>query len=92
MTIAAQLIDSFARIVRADGGQLTLLAEQEGRIELGYAPGHDPECADGACVLPHVELQEMMSEWLSRRAPGTAVVVRLMQNSRPGAAQQEKPA
>lgn len=77
MTVAAQLIDSFARIVRADGGQLTLIAEAEDRIELGYAPGHDPDCADGACVLPHVELQEMMSEWLSRRAPGTAVVVRL---------------
>lgn len=76
MSIASQLMDSFARIVRADGGSLTLISEQEGRIELGYAPGHDPDCATGACVLPHVELQEMMAEWLSRRAPGTAVVVR----------------
>lgn len=79
MSIAQQLIDSFARIVRADGGQLSLLSEEEGRIAFGYAPGHDPECADGACVLPHVELQEMMAEWLARRAPGTTVTVRLTQ-------------
>ena len=79
MSIAQQLIDSFARMVRADGGELSLISEQEGRVELGYAPGHDPECADGACVLPHVELQEMMSEWLGRKAPGMIVVVRLAQ-------------
>lgn len=76
MSIASQLMDSFARIVRADGGTLALIAEQEDRIELGYAPGHDPDCETGACVLPHVELQDMMTEWLSRRAPGTVVVVR----------------
>ena len=76
MSVAAQLMDSFARIVRADGGTLALISEQEDRIELGYTPGHDPDCETGACVLPHVELQDMMTEWLSRRAPGTAVVVR----------------
>ncbi len=80
MSIAQQLIDSFARMVRMDGGELTVISEQDDRITLGYAAGHDPECTSGACVLPHLELQEMMSEWLGRKAPGTAVTVRLIQN------------
>ncbi len=79
MSIAQQLIDSFARMVRMDGGELTVISEQDDRITLGYAAGQDPECASGACVLPHLELQEMMSEWLNRKAPGTAVTVRLIQ-------------
>ena len=76
MTIAGQLIDNFGRIARADGGRLSLISEDERRITIGYAPGRDPECADGACVLPHLELQEMMAEWLARRAPETTVIVR----------------
>jgi len=77
MTIAQELIDSFARIVRSDGGTIGIISATDERTELAYMPGTDPDCADGACVLPHLELQEMMREWLARRAPGHVLVIRL---------------
>lgn len=80
MTIAQQLVDSFARIVRADGGDLEILSVEDARIRLAYRPGHDEECTTGQCVLPHLELQQMMREWLDRRSPGTSVVVSLKKN------------
>lgn len=83
MTIAQELLDSFARIVRGDGGTLGIISATEARTELAYTPGIDPDCADGACALPHIELQEMMREWLARRAPGHALVVRLVPNGAP---------
>ena len=91
MTLADQLIESFARIVRADGGRLTLLAAGEDRIELSYAAGHDPDCASGACTLPHLELQDMMAEWLSRRAPGTRIVGRPEPSGSPPPAKSGEP-
>jgi len=81
MPLAQQLIDSFARIVRANGGAISILAADGDKIRLGYSPGVDEECTTGQCVLPHLELQEMMREWLSRRAPGATVSVQLMKNS-----------
>ena len=41
----------------------------------GYTLGADPTCADGACVLPDTELQELMSETLLRRDPSWRVVI-----------------
>ena len=76
--IARQLVDSFARIVRGDGGSIDIVSAESDRIVVAYAAGHDEECESGACVLPHLELQEMMREWLSRRAPGCSVVVTLV--------------
>ena len=77
MDVAEQLIDSFARIVRGDGGAIRLVSADEAHIEVAYIPGTDEACDSGACVLPHLELQDIMREWLSRRAPGRTVLVRL---------------
>lgn len=76
--IARQLVDSFARIVRGDGGSIEILSAEDDRIVIAYAAGFDEACESGACVLPHLELQEMMREWLSRRAPDCSVVVKLV--------------
>jgi Fe-S cluster biogenesis protein NfuA len=76
--VARQLLDSFARIVRSDGGSIEIVSAENDRIVVAYAAGADEECESGACVLPHLELQEMMREWLSRRAPGCSVVVTLV--------------
>ena len=81
MDVAKQLVDSFARMVRIDGGSLQILSVEGSNIRLGYTPGVDPECASGACVLPHLELQEMMREWLSRRDPGANVSVQLIKRA-----------
>jgi hypothetical protein len=79
MTNVAQLLlTNFGRMVARDGGILRLLDQDVGGIRLGYAPGHDPECESGACILPHVELQDMIQEWAARAAPGVAVTVQLI--------------
>ena len=78
METAQQLVANFVRMVRADGGSLELLSAEGGKIRVGYAPGHDEECTTGACILPHVELQQMMTEWLARRDPSATVIVQLV--------------
>jgi hypothetical protein len=83
MEISRELLDSFARMVRSDGSRIEILSDDEASIIIGYRPGSDEACASGACVLPHLELQEMMREWLGRRAPQMSVSVRLV---RPGEA------
>jgi hypothetical protein len=80
--VAQQLLNSFSRMVRGDGGQVEIL-DDAADIVIGYRPGGPPpDCETGACVLPHVELQDMMREWMARRSPGRQVSVRLLQ---PGA-------
>ena len=54
MEVAQQLVNSFARMVRMDGGSLQILSAEGGKIRLGYTPGVDEECTTGACVLPHL--------------------------------------
>jgi hypothetical protein len=81
MDIAQQLVTSFAHMVRIDGGSLQILSVQDRDIRLGYTPGVNTECVTGACVLPHLELQEMMREWLSRRDPGANVSIQLVKKA-----------
>jgi hypothetical protein len=76
--LAETLISQFERMVRRDGGTLTLLGEEGGVIRVGYRMGADPTCTDGVCVMPHVELQTLMNETAERRAPGTKVLVELV--------------
>jgi hypothetical protein len=45
---------------------------------VGYKPGVDPTCDEGSCVLPHLELQQLMAETLARRAKDVRVVVELV--------------
>lgn len=77
--MADRLIVEFDRMVRRDGGELVLLAVEDDVIRVGYRLGVDPTCADGACVMPHLELQELMGETVARRSPGTRVVVEVVQ-------------
>ena len=76
--VADTLVAQFERMVRRDGGSLTLLGVEDGVIRVGYRMGADPTCEDGACILPHLELQDLMNETAARREPGARVVVQLL--------------
>jgi hypothetical protein len=77
MDIAATLVSQFDRMVKRDGGVVSLLGVDGGVIRVGYRPGVDATCDTDACVLPHLELQQLMSETLARRDPSLRVVVEL---------------
>lgn len=74
---AQAVVAQFNRMVRRDGGALTLIALTDNELRVGYRPGSDPTCDDDGCVLPHIELQQLISETVARRSPGTRVVVEL---------------
>jgi hypothetical protein len=73
--VAAQLAGEFDRMVRRDGGAVTLLGVADGVVRVGYRAGVDPSCEGDACVLPHLELQQLMAETLARRDASLRVVV-----------------
>lgn len=74
--LASRIIDDFRHMVERDGGTLTLDAADDSEITLRYCRGGDPECADGACVLPGADIEQLIRETLARRAPGVRVVVK----------------
>lgn len=78
-SVAHTLVEQFNRMVCRDGGELTLLGVEGDVVHVGYRFGFDPSCADGACVLPPLELQQLMEETLARRDPGLQVVVEVIQ-------------
>ena len=78
-SVADTLVAQFDRMVRRDGGALELLGVEDDVIRVGYRAGVDPGCADGACALPHLELQQLMGETLARRDPGRRVVVEVVE-------------
>lgn len=75
MGTAQDLVSQFDRMVKRDGGSLSLLDFDGEVIRIGYRLGADPTCVDGACVMPHAELQQLMAETLARRDPSLRVVV-----------------
>ena len=75
---AETLVRQFDRMVKRDGGSLSLLGAADDVIRVGYKPGIDPTCDEGSCVLPHLELQQLMAETLARRAKDVRVVVELV--------------
>ena len=75
---AETLVRQFDRMVKRDGGSLSLLGADDAVIRVGYKPGVDPTCDEGSCVLPHLELQQLMAETLARRAKDLRVVVELV--------------
>ncbi len=75
MSVAENLVQQFQRMVNFDGGKLTLLGVEGNLIRIAYKSGTDPTCEDGVCVLPHLELQALMSETLARRDPNLQVRV-----------------
>jgi hypothetical protein len=76
--MAQTLIEQFARMVARDGGMLSLLSDEQDLIRVGYRMGTAPSCESGACLLPHIELQDLMTETLKRREPTRRVVVELL--------------
>lgn len=80
MSPAESLVGQFDRMVRRDGGAITLLEEGETAIRIGYRPGVDPACSEGVCIMPHLELQAMMQEALDRRAPGVRLQIVLQES------------
>jgi Fe-S cluster biogenesis protein NfuA len=77
-SVADTLVEQFDRMVRRDGGELSLLGVEAGVVRVGYRLGADPSCADGACVLPQLELEKLMGETLARRSPDLKVVVEVV--------------
>jgi Fe-S cluster biogenesis protein NfuA len=76
--IATALVAQFDRMVRRDGGKVSLLGiRDDGLIETEYRPGVDETCDSDVCVMPHLELQELMAQTLRRRDPNLSVAVRL---------------
>jgi len=75
---AETLVRQFDRMVKRDGGSLSLLATEGEVIRVGYKPGIDPTCDEGSCILPHLELQQLMAETLARRTNEVRVVVELV--------------
>jgi hypothetical protein len=75
MSTAEDLISQFSRMVKRDGGTLSLLDFDGEVIRVGYRLGADPTCVDGACVMPYDELQQLMAETLARRDPSLRLVV-----------------
>jgi hypothetical protein len=78
MDLAQSLVEQFGRMVRRDGGELSLLDVEGSVIRVGYRLGADPTCADGACVMPHVELEQLMNETVARRHPDMRVTVEVL--------------
>ena len=75
---ATTLVRQFDRMVERDGGSVVLLDVHNGLIRVGYRPGVDPDCTGDVCVMPHVELQQLMAETLARREASLRVAVELM--------------
>ena len=75
---AATLVSPFERMVNRDGGSLSVLGAEGEVLRVAYKPGVDPTCDEGSCVLPHLELQQLMAETLARRADNLRVVVELV--------------
>jgi hypothetical protein len=76
MGTAETLVTQFNRLVERDGGSLELLETDGQVITVGYRAGTDATCEDGACVLPHAELEALMRETIERRDPTLEIRVR----------------
>jgi Fe-S cluster biogenesis protein NfuA len=76
--VARSLVRQFDQMVKRDGSTVELVGVDGGVVRVAYRPGVDPTCEDGACVMPHLELQDLMGETLARRDPDLRVVVELV--------------
>jgi Fe-S cluster biogenesis protein NfuA len=76
--VARSLVRQFDQMVKRDGSTVELVGVDGGVVRVAYRPGVDPTCEGGACVMPHLELQDLMGETLARRDPDLRVVVELV--------------
>ena len=77
MDLATTLVNQFDRMVKRDGGAVTLLGVEGDVIRVAYRPGVDETCEGDVCVMPHLELEQLMAETLARRDATLKVVVEL---------------
>ena len=61
------VIETFRRIVSADGGALDLLETDACVVSVRYIPGHNEQCE--SCVLTATDLQLLLEEAIQRQAP-----------------------
>jgi hypothetical protein len=65
----AAAVDEVGRIVRADGGDLVLVAADPGTLRISLRLELDGvRCAE--CVLPPDQLRETVEQAIGRRVPG----------------------
>jgi hypothetical protein len=81
MSITDSLVKQFDRMVKRDGGSVSLLRVDGTCITVAYRPGLSPECSDGVCIMPQAELQAMMAETLARRDPTLSIRVVLAEET-----------
>jgi Fe-S cluster biogenesis protein NfuA len=75
-TEVESLIERFRRMVARDGGELTVVTAGPDGVRLRYRrPDPDAGCVDGACVMPHRELEQLMGETFARQHPGLRIEV-----------------
>ena len=75
MSTAESLVKQFDRMVKRDGGSVSLVGVEGSCITVAYHPGVAPDCTDAVSIMPHVELQAMMAETLGRRDPTMSIRV-----------------
>lgn len=75
MSTAESLVKQFDRMVKRDGGSVSLVGVEGSCITVAYHPGGAPDCTDAVCIMPHIELQAMMAETLGRRDPTMSIRV-----------------
>ena len=79
LTAAAEaLMKRFGPMVESQGGKMSLLGADDDTIRIGYTPTETSSCDSDACILPHLELQDMLGEVLARRSPDLKVRVSLI--------------
>lgn len=77
-TIADTLVAQFEHMAHRDGGTLEVVDVEGSTIRVAYRPGVDPDCEDGACVLPGADLRSLMAETLRRRDPSLELVLEVI--------------
>jgi hypothetical protein len=73
--LAEQVVAQFDRMAGRDGGSVTLASLEGGTLRVLHRAGSDPDCEGDSCVLPSVEIQQLMAEVLERRGSHLRVEV-----------------
>ena len=61
------VIEDFRTLLKADGGTLDVVSEDNGVVTLRYVPGHNEECAE--CVLAPEQICQLVKAALQARIP-----------------------
>lgn len=75
MNPGEQIVFEFQRLVQRDGGLLTLRSFDGSAMTIEYRAGQAAHCDSNQCVLPHLELEELINETVQRRYPDCKVII-----------------